>query len=260
MTALAQFIKQELTTKPILMMTHVIYGYPSIDESLQMMKTLLEKGVSILEVQFPFSDPVADGPVITNACHTALECKPELAQCLIDVGALAKQYPQSRVLLMSYLNPMVQYGFEKLAQDMAGNIAGIIIPDLPIDHHKMAQPLVAAGVDPIWLIIPGMAQSRIQLVAEHAQGLLYCVSRKGVTGQGDDSKSAQDALRSYLGEIKAHTDVPLALGFGISSAQDVSDIIGIADVAVVGSALLRAFQTGGLQKFSAKADELLSAG
>jgi len=259
MTALAKFIKHELGIKPILLMTHVIYGYPSIDESLQMMKVLLDKGVSILEVQFPFSDPVADGPVITNACHVALESKPQLAQCLADVGALANQYPQAKVLLMSYLNPMVQYGFEKLAKDMSGSIAGIIIPDLPIDHHKMAEPLVAANVDPIWLIIPGMATERIKLVSEKAQGLLYCVSRKGVTGQGNDSKSAQEALRRYLGEIKAHTDVPLALGFGISSAQDVSDIIGIADVAVVGSALLRAFQNGGLAEFSAKADELIGA-
>jgi len=74
MTALAKFIKHELGIKPILLMTHVIYGYPSIDESLQMMKVLLDKGVSILEVQFPFSDPVADGPVITNACHQCLSC------------------------------------------------------------------------------------------------------------------------------------------------------------------------------------------
>ncbi|NRA20358.1 MAG: tryptophan synthase subunit alpha [Oceanospirillaceae bacterium] len=258
MTLLAEFVKEQRQTKSILLMTHVIYGYPSIDESLQMMKTLLDKGAAILEVQFPFSDPVADGPVITKACHIALQSKPKLKQCITDIAALAKDYPNARVLLMSYLNPLVQYGFEQLASDMSGKIAGIVIPDLPIDHHKMAAPLVAANVDPIWLIIPGMEKSRIQLVSEHAQGLLYCVSRKGVTGQGSDSQSAHDELQRYLGEINQYTDVPLALGFGIASAQDVEGIVGLVDVAVVGSAFLRAFQHGGMAEFAEKADELLS--
>ncbi|NQZ30413.1 MAG: tryptophan synthase subunit alpha [Oceanospirillaceae bacterium] len=258
MTELAKFIKKERQTKSILLMTHVIYGYPSIDESLQMMKTLLDKGAAILEVQFPFSDPVADGPVITKACHVALQSKPKLKQCIADISALAKAYPNARVLLMSYLNPLVQYGFEELGSDMSGNIAGIVIPDLPIDHHKMAAPLVAAKVNPIWLIIPGMEKSRIEFVSEQAQGLIYCVSRKGVTGQGSDSQSAREELQRYLGEINQFTDVPLALGFGIASAEDVKGIVGLVDVAVVGSAFLRAFQQGGMAEFAAKADELLS--
>lgn len=258
MSTLATFVKQQRQQKSMLLMTHVIYGYPSIDESLQMMKSLLEKGVAILEVQFPFSDPVADGPVITNACHAALENGPKLAQCLADISALADQYPQTKVLLMSYLNPILQYGFERLAKDMAPQVAGIIIPDLPIDHHKMAAPLAENQVDPIWLMIPDMSDERMALVSEHAQGLLYCVSRKGVTGQGADSQSEQSKLEAYIASIKKHTDVPLALGFGISTAQDIQDIVGVVDVAVVGSALLRAYQSGGMNEFNAKADELLS--
>jgi len=160
---------------------------------------------------------------------------------------------------MSYLNPLLQYGFKQLAEDMSPHIGGVIIPDLPIDHHKMLEPLLQAKVDPIWLIIPGMNKERIELVCENARGLLYCVSRKGVTGQGSDSQSAHQQLQQYLGEINQHTNVPLALGFGISSAADVSDIAGLVDVAVVGSALLRAHQNGGLSGFATKADELLSA-
>ncbi|MCJ8337965.1 MAG: tryptophan synthase subunit alpha [Pseudomonadales bacterium] len=259
MNTLAKFIKEQRQTKPILLMTHVIYGYPSIDESLQMMKTLLEKGASILEVQFPFSDPVADGPVITNACHQALQSQPKLQQCLKDISALGAAFPNSKVLLMSYLNPLLQYGFKQLAEDMSPHVGGVIIPDLPIDHHKMLEPLLQAAVDPIWLIIPGMDKERIELVCEHARGLLYCVSRKGVTGQGVASQSAHQQLQQYLGEINQHTAVPLALGFGIASAADVREITGLVDVAVVGSALLRAHQSAGLSGFSQKADELLSA-
>lgn len=258
MSTLASFVQQQRQQKSMLLMTHVIYGYPSIDESLQMMRSLLEKGVAILEVQFPFSDPVADGPVITNACHAALENSPKLAQCLIDISALADQYPQTKVLLMSYLNPILQYGFERLAKDMAPQVAGIIIPDLPVDHHTMAAPLAEQGVDPIWLMIPDMSDERMALVGQHAQGLLYCVSRKGVTGQGADSQSAESELTAYLKSIKQHTDVPLALGFGISTAQDIQQIVGLVDVAVVGSALLRAYQSGGMTEFNSKADELLS--
>ena len=258
MSTLATFVKQQRQEKSMLLMTHVIYGYPTIDESLQMMTSLLEKGVSILEVQFPFSDPVADGPVITNACHDALENNPKLSQCLADITALAADYPNTKVLLMSYLNPILQYGFDALAQDMQAGVAGIIIPDLPIDHHAMAAPLVEKSVDPIWLMIPDMSDERMAFVSEHAQGLLYCVSRKGVTGQGSDSQSEQSQLETYLNSIKKHTDVPLALGFGISTAEDIQGIVGLVDVAVVGSALLRAYQNGGLSEFNEKADELLT--
>ncbi len=258
MSQLAAFIQQQRHTKSILLMTHVIYGYPDIASSLQMMHTILQKGVAILEVQFPFSDPVADGPTITDACHQALENQPKLGQCITDISQLAAQFPNSKVLLMSYLNPLLQYGFDALAADLAANISGVIIPDLPIDQHNMVAPLVAANVDPIWLMIPDMEQSRIDFVAAKARGMLYCVSRKGVTGQGADSQRAKQQLHDYLDAIKASTTVPLALGFGISTAEQVSELIGVVDIAVVGSALLRAFQTQGLVGFSEKIDQLMS--
>jgi tryptophan synthase alpha chain len=247
----------------MLLMAHVIYGYPNIDQSLKMMETLLQKGVDILEVQFPFSDPVADGPVITDACHIALECNPRLGQCLNDVNQLAQRYLNTKVLLMSYLNPLLQYGFKRLATDMAPNIVGLITPDLPIDQHALIAPLTeidennSAAIDPIWLIIPNMQGERIDLVASKAQGMLYCVSRTGVTGQTEHSE--QSKLQEYLSVIREHTNVPLALGFGISAAQDIKSIVGLADVAVVGSAFLRAYQNEGMLGFSEKADQLLAA-
>lgn len=258
MSHLATFIREQRQVKPILLMTHVIYGYPTIADSLQMMRTLLTKEVAILEVQFPFSDPVADGPVITHACHQALANQPSLARCLLDINALAEEFPSSKVLLMSYLNPLLQFGFDKLAKAMAPGVSGVIIPDLPIDKHAMLKPLVAAKIDPVWLMIPGMGTARIKMVSEHAQGLIYCVSRKGVTGKSSDSTTAKQVLSKTLNELKPLTDVPVALGFGIASAEQIQEIIGQVDVAVVGSALINAYIEGGLSAFSEKVDSLLA--
>ena len=129
MNDLQQFIQKTREHKSHLLMTHVVYGYPTIDKSLRLMQLMLDKGVELLEVQFPFSDPVADGPTITVACHHALAQRPELSQCIKDISALADHNPKSKVLLMSYLNPLLQIGFEPLAQQMSHALSGIIIPD-----------------------------------------------------------------------------------------------------------------------------------
>lgn len=258
MNKLTSFIQEQRQTKPLLMMTHVVYGYPSIEKSLEIMQLMLESGVEILEVQFPFSDPVADGPTITTACHHALENQPKLSQCLKDIKQLAQRYSQSRVLLMSYLNPLLQPGFASLAQQMGDNVIGIIIPDLPIDHHTMLAPLCEKEISPIWLITPDMQQERIRTVIKHAQGMLYCVSRSGVTGQQapiqDDTKAQN--IQSYLSTIRKFTSLPLAVGFGINTASDIRSLKGHADVAIVGSALLNAFNKGGLESVAVKLQEL----
>lgn len=258
MNTLTSFIQKQRQNKPLLMMTHVVYGYPNIEKSLEIMQLMLESGVEILEVQFPFSDPVADGPTITTACHHALEHKPTLTQCLNDMKKLAQQYPESRVLLMSYLNPLLQAGFESLAEQMSDNIVGIIIPDLPIDHHTMLIPLIKKGISPIWLITPDMHEKRIRLVTEHAQGMLYCVSRSGVTGQQatDETNTKMQHMQRYLKTVRQFTSLPLAVGFGINTAADIAALKGHADVAIVGSALLNAFNSNGLKAVSNKLEEL----
>lgn len=255
MNTLTQFINQQRQHKPLLLMTHVVYGYPTIEKSLEIMQLMLDNGVEILEVQFPFSDPVADGPTITNACHHALEHKPKLNLCLQQIKQLASSYPNSRVILMSYLNPLLQTGFNSLAQQMGNDIGGIIIPDLTIDHHEMLTPLTDNGISPIWLMTPDMSAARIHTVTEIAQGMLYCVSRAGVTGAGEkDSK--QQNLHNHLSNIRQHTTLPLAVGFGIKSNEDISALKGHADVAIAGSAFLTAFNDDGLQGVTRKLKEL----
>ena len=248
MSQLADFInaKQPLTTQP-LAMTHVIYGYPSIEASLEWMQTLLAMGVETLEVQFPFSDPVADGPIIVEACHKALESEPKMQQCLLDLGRLARDYPDSQILLMSYLNPVYRFGITKLVETAAQQgLTGLILPDLPIEHANEYQAACAEhALDAIWLITPNMPKERIKYIASQASGMLYCVSRSGVTGQKSSLQSEFD-LAAYLAEIRQHTNVPLAVGFGIRVPQQVAGLTGLADIAIVGSALLEAYNQGGI--------------
>ena len=256
MNALQNYIENERETKSHLLMTHVVYGYPTVEESLEIMQLMLDKGVELLEVQFPFSDPVADGPTITTACHHALELKPELTQCIADISELAKHNPASRVLLMSYLNPLLQLGFDNLAEQLSDNIIGLIIPDLPIDHASMLKPLEDKGISPIWLITPDMSDQRIRLITEQATGMLYCVSRSGVTGQ---TGSAMSGMQEYLARIRQFTQLPLGVGFGINSSDDIQSLQGRADIAIVGSAFLNAFNQDGMTGVTSKLLELSAA-
>ncbi|WP_458576252.1 tryptophan synthase subunit alpha [Aliamphritea spongicola] len=204
MSDLTQYIRQQRTDKQLLLMTHVIYGYPTIPDSLAMMRLLLENGVEILEVQFPFSDPVADGPAITHACHQALGEKPQLTQCIRDISLLASEFPQSRVLLMSYLNPVMQSGPSQLATLMEQSISGIIVPDIAIEKQQLIAPLTQTGIDPVWIITPDTQESRLQTICSQASGMLYCVSRAGVTGESADKNQALGNISAGSASIQTY--------------------------------------------------------
>ncbi|GGO88450.1 tryptophan synthase alpha chain [Marinobacterium nitratireducens] len=244
MSALQSFIQQQRGDREILLMTHVVYGYPSVDESLALMRDLLGAGVELLEVQFPFSDPSADGPSILHACHAALVNKPTLAQCLEDIGGLARDFPDSRVLLMSYLNPLYRYGLERLPADaVKAGVGGFIVPDLPLElADSFRAACQDAAVEPVWMLTPETPESRMREICAAASGFLYCVSRRGVTGKGT---GAEQPLDDYLARIRTGTDLPLAVGFGIRSADQVRALTGKADIAILGSGILDAFNDGG---------------
>ena len=253
MNNLTLFIDQERKSKPILLMTHVVYAYPDRATSLSIMRCMLENGVEILEVQFPFSDPVADGPTITTACHHALLQSPTLQQCLEDMTQLANEFPNSRVLLMSYLNPLMAMGMSHLSTQLANKMPAVIIPDVSVDHADLLSPLTDAGIAPIWIVTPDMQTARLTKITEQAAGMIYCVSRKGVTG---GQSSINQTLTPYLTKVRQHTQLPLAVGFGISTQHDVQALVGIADVAIVGSALLNAFNQAGMEGLVAQLKSL----
>lgn len=263
MSQLAAFIQQQRQKKPILSMTHVVYGYPSVQESLDWMARLMKEGVDFIEVQFPFSDPVADGPSIVAACHKALEQKLDVETCLSQLGKLAKGFPESRIVLMSYLNPMYRFGLDKLAKRAAEeNILGLILPDLPIEQSAIYRAACEAHqIDPVWLVTPATPKDRLAMLASQASGFLYCVARSGVTGHSvhedkeredkaheNEEKSKTTSLNHYLTEIKEHSTAPIGVGFGLRERAQIEQLIGKADIAILGSALLDAYNKGGQEE------------
>ncbi|RDL43525.1 tryptophan synthase subunit alpha [Marinomonas piezotolerans] len=251
MSQLANYISDKRQQKPILSMTHVVYGYPTVKDSLDWMATLLEAGADFIEVQFPFSDPVADGPTIVAACHGALHNqKPSVEECLTDIGKLARDFPESRIVLMSYLNPMYHFGLEKLVKRCAEeNILGLILPDLPYEQAGDLRTYCDAhGIDPVWLVTPVTPKDRLAFLAKEARGFLYCVARSGVTGNSNHNGEKQQSLDEYLAEINSHANAPMGVGFGIREKAHVDAITGKADVAIVGSALLDAYNKGGKEE------------
>lgn len=248
MSQLATFIHEKRQVKPILSMTHVVYGYPTVQESLDWMERLMQEGVDFIEVQFPFSDPVADGPSIVAACHKALEHELQVDTCLSELGSLAKKYTQSRIVLMSYLNPMYRFGLDKLAKRAAEEqVIGLILPDLPIEQAATYQAACKANnIDPVWLVTPVTPPARLEMLASQASGFLYCVARSGVTGHSShEGKVKSTSLDDYLAHIKQHASAPMGVGFGLRERAQIEQLIGKADVAILGSALLDAYNQGG---------------
>ncbi|MBJ7539837.1 tryptophan synthase subunit alpha [Marinomonas transparens] len=248
MSQLAAFIKEKRQQKPILSMTHVVYGYPTVQESLDWMARLMKEGVDFIEVQFPFSDPVADGPSIVAACHKALEQDLDVDTCLSQIGKLARDYSDSRIVLMSYLNPMYRFGLDKLAKRAAEeNIQGLILPDLPIEQAASYQAACASHkIDPIWLVTPVTPKDRLAMLAGQSSGFLYCVARSGVTGHSShEEKSQKTPLDDYLAQIKQHASAPMGVGFGLRERSHIEQLMGKADIAILGSALLDAYNQGG---------------
>ncbi|MGO3346415.1 MAG: tryptophan synthase subunit alpha [Marinomonas sp.] len=248
MSQLANFIQQKRQQKPILSMTHVVYGYPTLQDSLDWITRLLEEGVDFIEVQFPFSDPVADGPSIVAACHKALEQTLSVETFLTDMEKLTHAFPNSRIVLMSYLNPMYRYGLDKLTKRAAEiNMPGLILPDLPIE---LANDYISAcetnQIDPIWLVTPVTPKERLEMLASQASGFLYCVARSGVTGHSDhEGKNTDYSVDEYLAHIKKYTNAPMGVGFGLRERSQIEALIGKADIAIIGSALLDAYNHGG---------------
>ncbi|HLU49023.1 MAG TPA: tryptophan synthase subunit alpha [Planctomycetota bacterium] len=242
-------------------MTHVVLGYPSLDESRRIVETMARAGVDLIEVQIPFSDPTADGPVITEACQDALDGGARVADAF-DLVAKAASPSAPPMLFMTYVNIAFAYrsranGGESVpgfVRDAArAGASGLIIPDLPPERRE--EGYVAAcrgeGIHPVFVISPNITERRLALIRENASGLVYSTSRTGTTGR--EMELAWDELRGFLARARAVLEVPIAVGFSITSREHVERLEGHADVAVIGSHLLRAHKRGGL---SALEDEL----
>lgn len=219
-------------------MPYVVLGYPTREASLQVVRALAESGADILELGAPFSDPLADGPVIQAATQRALENGVNLPECLALTRQLRAGGVETPALLMGYLNPMLAYGLERLVADAAdAGVDGFIIPDLPPEEAGEMETLCFQhGLALIHFLAPTSTPDRIAYVARRAAGFIYLVSVAGVTGE---RAQLPHYLTEFVARVRAETQTPLAVGFGVSQPQQAEEVGRIADGVIVGSALVR---------------------
>ena len=211
-------------------------GDPDLETTHALLIELARAGASAIELGVPFSDPMADGPVIQRASERALRHAFGLAE-ILEVTASVRRETDVPVVLFSYFNPLLQYGMERLSREARGaGIDGVLATDLvPEEAEEFGAMLRAGGLDLIFLVAPTSTATRLQMVAERASGFIYAVSRAGVTGARSEMSSDAEQL---VARVRKVSDLPVAVGFGISNAEQVADVWRYADAAVVGSALV----------------------
>lgn len=225
----------------IRLIPYVMAGYPGLERAIELGRAYARAGAAAIEVGVPYSDPLADGPVVQRAGQTALEAGTTLGDALRTAAAIAIE--GAPIVLMTYVNPVLAAGAEQFAREAAdAGVAGVIVPDLPAEEAQpVTAPLREAGVDTIFMVAPTSPGSRIHGIAERSSGFLYCVTLAGVTGARHRLAPGLEAL---LGRVRAATELPLAAGFGISRPEHLRRLVGMADAAVVASALLERTHRG----------------
>ncbi|WP_418288067.1 tryptophan synthase subunit alpha [Mycetocola zhujimingii] len=229
-------------------------GFPTLDESVDAAVAIAESGVDIIELGLPYSDPVMDGPVIQQATQQALANGFRLRHGFEAVSRITSQV-NVPVLIMTYWNPVVQYGVDRFADDLAAaGGAGLITPDLiPDEAEPWLSASERAGLDRVFLAAPSSTNERLRQVVEASRGFVYAVSTMGITGARSDVDSAARGLIARLREVGAEN---ACVGVGISTASQVREVLEYADGAIVGSALVNALATGGISSVAAVAREL----
>lgn len=215
---------------------YITAGDPDLATTEQILIELAHAGATVIELGVPFSDPMADGPVIQRASERALRNSFGLQE-LLDMASRARKQIDTPIILFSYFNPLLQFGLKKLprAAKDAG-VDGVLVTDLtPEESGEFEAELRANDLDMIFLVAPTSTDERLKLVAEHAGGFVYAVSRAGVTGTRESVSAEAETLVRRMREF---TSLPIAVGFGISNVEQVRDVQRYADAVVVGSAIV----------------------
>ena len=216
---------------------YIAAGDPGYEQSIDVMKTLADKGADIIELGLPFSDPLADGIVNQMAADRALKAGMTTARSLELIREFRKTH-ETPIVLFTYLNPIFTYGFEKFHTDAAeAGADGILLLDLPPDEAEQNADLTkSSGLKPIRLIAPTTPPERVKLLAESADGFIYALSRTGVTGAHG---APSDTIPELVASIKQHTDTPVCVGFGITTPDQAKMVAAAADGIIVGSAIVK---------------------
>jgi len=259
MTRISERFQQLKQRQELGLVAYITAGDPDLRATAEFIPALEEAGVDVLELGVPFSDPLADGPVIQRASQRALASGTTLAGVL-DTAAEARRRSQLPLLLFGYLNPILRYGFDRFAADARrAGIDGVLITDLSIEEAdaylgRMRQ----AELDTVFLAAPTSTEARLRRICEASRGFVYAVSRTGVTGA---QQALSGQLLPLLQRLRAASSLPVAAGFGISRPEHIRELRGHADAAVVGSALVRVVEEHrSAERLAALASELKQAG
>lgn len=214
-------------------------GFPTPDDTPRLLRRLAAAGADVIELGVPFSDPLADGPIIQRASWRALEQGVTLASALDQLAELADELPP--VLIFSYLNPILRMGVEPFLERAAeAGAAGLLVTDLPVGSHPELERRLASGpLDLVPLAAPTTTPARLEAIAGHASGFLYYISRLGVTGA---ATAIDETVTRKVEELRSAVNLPVAVGFGISTPEQARTVAGVADGVVVGSALIAALE------------------
>jgi tryptophan synthase alpha chain len=227
--------------KDLKLVAYMMGGHPNRKRSIEVGKKLAVSGVAALEIGIPHSDPLADGPVIQRAGQIALEHGMTVQGCLEVAAAIATE--GTPIVLMTYINPILAYDPRKFAAEAAqAGVAGVIVPDLPVEESEpVAGWLRSASLDTVFMVSPTTSANRVQSICEHSSGFVYCVTVTGITGA---RKELPTGMKELIDQVRSHTQLPVAAGFGISRPEHMKALRGIADAAVVGSAIVAEIDRG----------------
>jgi len=234
---LETYIQQRKKQKDILLMTHIVLGYPTFEDSYDIIAAMVAGGVDLMELQIPFSEPIADGPVILHANQKALAGGATVQKCLDFSKEITRAF-DIPFLFMSYYNILFKYGVERFTAEMAARgLRGAIVPDLPPEEgREYLDAMGGKDLCPIFVFSPTTPAARLQYLASFGRGFIYCVARKGVTGIATDFS---ENLEHYLNRCRRATRLPLALGFGVKEKSDIVFLKGKVDIAIIGTQTVR---------------------
>jgi len=240
---LDEYLRSRRAAKSPLIMTHVVCGYPSFEDNWRELEIMDAFGVDMVELQFPFSEPSADGPLFVKANQLSLEHGTRLAQCFEFMKKVTERF-DFKVLMMGYYNTVFKMGHQAFVDALVeAGACGYIVPDLPLEEAgELHQYSEQAGLAPVVLMTPTNTDERLAKLGKAARGFVYAVARKGVTGSKTDMSTD---TAEFLKRCKAATDLPIGVGFGVSEKADLDFINAHADIAIIGSAALRAWEEGG---------------
>lgn len=221
---------------------YVAAGDPDVEVSVQILRAMADAGADIIELGVPFSDPMADGPVIQRAAERALAQGTGLPQVLAIVASFRQTHPQTPVVLMGYANPIEHYGVDRFVTDAkAAGVDGVLVVDYPPEEcEEFARRLQSEGLDPIFLLAPTSTEARMKQLGRMASGYVYYVSLRGVTGAAHFDLAA---VADMIPRIRQHVHVPVGVGFGIRDAQTARAVAQVADAVVIGSALVQCLES-----------------